>query len=51
MKELDLQYPGYGWARNKGYPTADHYQTIARLGVTPFHRHSFRLYPEPELFD
>jgi len=35
-------YPGYGWERNQGYGTAEHRQGIARLGVTPLHRRSFR---------
>lgn len=36
------QYPGYGWERNQGYPTPEHRAGIARLGVTPLHRRSFR---------
>ena len=35
------QYPGYGWDRNKGYPTAEHRAAIAELGVTPLHRLTF----------
>ncbi len=49
MAELDTQCPGYGWAKNKGYPTADHYQAINRLGVSPHHRKSFKLVKDPEL--
>ncbi|MDE5786223.1 MAG: ribonuclease HII [Duncaniella sp.] len=45
------EYPGYGWEANKGYPTAAHRDAIARLGTTPLHRLSFRLLPEPSLFD
>jgi len=36
------EYPGYGWERNQGYGTLEHRQGIARLGVTPLHRRSFR---------
>ena len=36
------EYPGYGWERNQGYGTPEHRQGIARLGVTPLHRRSFR---------
>jgi len=36
------QFPGYGWERNQGYPTPEHRAGIARLGVTPLHRRSFR---------
>lgn len=43
MDRLALEYPGYGWEDNKGYPTKAHRETIARLGVTPLHRRSFRL--------
>lgn len=41
MAELDVQYPGYGWARNAGYGTKEHQAALARLGVTPAHRKSF----------
>lgn len=41
LKQLDQQYPGYGFASNKGYPTPDHLAAIARLGVCPEHRRSF----------
>lgn len=36
-------YPGYGWERNKGYPTAEHRAAIAKLGPTPLHRMTFTL--------
>lgn len=42
MEELDRVYPGYGFARHKGYPTRAHKEAIARLGVLPIHRRSFR---------
>lgn len=38
---LDAQYPGYGFAAHKGYPTAAHLQALRTLGVTPVHRRSF----------
>lgn len=41
MAEHDRQYPGYGFARHKGYPTAEHFTAIERLGVCPLHRRSF----------
>lgn len=43
MQHLHLLHPDYGWAVNKGYPTRDHRKAIVRLGITPFHRRSFRL--------
>ena len=41
MVELDEKYPGYGLAKHKGYPTAQHLGALVRLGVTPIHRRSF----------
>jgi ribonuclease HII len=41
MVQLDEEYPGYGLAKHKGYPTAQHLDALARLGVTPIHRRSF----------
>ncbi len=41
MVELDLQYPGYGLAKHKGYPTKFHLQALQELGVTDIHRRSF----------
>jgi len=41
MTELDLLYPGYGFAQHKGYPVKEHTQAIARLGCCPIHRRSF----------
>jgi len=42
MAALAQAHPGYGWERNKGYGTAEHRAALARLGVTPQHRRSFR---------
>jgi ribonuclease HII len=41
MEELDLEYPGYGFARNRGYGTEEHRRAIERLGPSPVHRRSF----------
>ena len=41
MRELDAQFPGYGLAEHKGYPTAEHVQSIREKGVLPIHRRSF----------
>lgn len=41
LVELDQQYPGYGFAAHKGYPTAAHIKALQTLGVTPVHRRSF----------
>ena len=51
MKALALEYPGYGWERNMGYPTPEHIEAIRRLGYTPEHRKSFHPATlEPSLF-
>ncbi len=42
MVELAREYPGYGFERHKGYGTAEHQAAIARWGVTPHHRRSFK---------
>ena len=41
MRELDLQYPGYGLATHKGYGTAVHLKALRELGPSPIHRRSF----------
>lgn len=41
MTELDQRHPGYGWARNAGYGTAEHLAALRELGVTEHHRKSF----------
>ena len=41
MAELDKEYPGYGFAKNKGYGTPDHISALKELGPTPIHRKSF----------
>jgi ribonuclease HII len=42
MAELARDYPDYGFDRHKGYGTREHHEAIARHGVTPHHRRSFR---------
>ncbi|WP_456377220.1 ribonuclease HII [Thiolapillus sp.] len=41
MIELDAVYPGYGFARHKGYPTKMHLQALRQQGVSEIHRRSF----------
>ena len=41
MAELDKQFPEYGFAKHKGYPTALHFEKLSQYGATPFHRKSF----------
>ena len=41
MAEWAAEYPGYGWERNRGYGTPEHYRGLRALGLTPLHRRSF----------
>jgi ribonuclease HII len=41
MAAMDLEYPGYGFAKHKGYPTPEHLKALALLGVCPIHRKTF----------
>ena len=41
MLKIDAEYPMYGWARNKGYPTREHRLAIHRYGLSPHHRVTF----------
>ena len=46
MKKLHLELPQYQWENNKGYPTKSHRAAIKKIGVSQYHRKSFRLLPE-----
>lgn len=48
MVEYDSVWPGYGFARHKGYPTRQHRDAIARLGPCPIHRRSFSMPAGPD---
>lgn len=54
LKAMDVRYPEYGFARHKGYPTADHLAILKQLGPTPEHRRSFgpvkQLLDQPDFF-
>jgi ribonuclease HII len=41
MRELDARWPGYGFARHKGYSVPEHLDALQRLGPCPQHRRSF----------
>lgn len=41
MERFEDIYPGYGFAKHKGYPTKAHMDSIEKLGITPIHRRSF----------
>lgn len=51
MRQLAIDFPGYGWETNVGYPTRAHRDGIKEKGSTPHHRMSFQLLPtQLELF-
>ncbi|MEO6581107.1 MAG: ribonuclease HII [Sphingomicrobium sp.] len=41
MADHAQTWPGYGWERNRGYPTPEHIRGIAAHGITPLHRRTF----------
>ena len=43
MIDYEQKYPGYGFAKHKGYPTREHYEALKKLGPAPIHRKSFCL--------
>lgn len=43
MRRLHEKFPLYGWDTNKGYPTQEHRDAIAREGITDYHRRTFNL--------
>lgn len=55
MEQMDRKYPGYGFAKHKGYGTEEHRDALRKLGISPIHRLSFcdflrREGSEPSLF-
>ena len=50
MERLDALFPTYRWKQNKGYPTAAHKQAIAEVGLSPYHRKTFRWQQDWMLF-
>jgi ribonuclease HII len=51
MENLHLQFPQYGWDKNKGYPTSAHRKALVAHGPTQCHRRSFRLFNEQMRLD
>lgn len=51
MVELDRVYPGYGFARHKGYATREHLAALERYGPCPAHRRSFLPHVQLGLFE
>jgi ribonuclease HII len=49
MAEYDARFPGYGFAKHKGYATKEHREAIYRLGYCEIHRRSFELKTQLEL--
>ncbi|MFK7001394.1 ribonuclease HII [Flavobacterium oreochromis] len=51
MSKIHEEFPMYNWKKNKGYPTKDHREAIAKYGITKYHRKSFKLLPEQFVLD
>lgn len=51
MNTIHEEFPMYNWKQNKGYPTKEHREAIRKYGVTKYHRMTFRLLPELDVFD
>ncbi len=50
MIQYGIEYPQYGFERHFGYPTPEHFETLAKYGPCPIHRRSFapiRDYAQP----
>ena len=41
MNILNKKYPGYGFDKNKGYPTKQHIKALDELGILPIHRKTY----------
>lgn len=50
MREYDVKWPMYGFAKHKGYGTSEHLSAIKEHGPCPIHRMSFSPFRQPELF-
>lgn len=50
MLELSKDYPLYNWHQNKGYPTPEHKRLVWQQGYSPYHRVSFNINKQLELF-
>jgi ribonuclease HII len=46
MVTLGKQFPDYQWHQNKGYPTGAHREAIKKIGLSDYHRKTFRQLPE-----
>ncbi len=52
MRKIAAEFPEYNWERNMAYPTKQHREAIAKFGITPHHRLSYKLLKdEPTLWD
>jgi ribonuclease HII len=49
MRDLDAQYPAYGFGKHMGYGTRDHLLALERYGPSPVHRRSFLVVRQPRL--
>ena len=45
MNKLHVEFPEYGWKKNKGYGTAEHRKAIEKIGLCTYHRKSYNILP------
>ncbi|NPD90820.1 ribonuclease HII [Xylanibacter muris] len=50
MDKIAQEYPQYDWTSNKGYPTKKHRTAIREFGITPYHRKTFNLLGDGQLW-
>ena len=43
MKKIDTEFPEYNWKQNKGYGTKEHIEKIKKIGLSKYHRRSFKI--------
>lgn len=51
MENAHIKHSNYNWSKNKGYPTREHREAIAKHGITPLHRKTFRLLDDQTKLD
>lgn len=49
MLSIDGEFPQFNWKQNKGYPTQAHRDALVEYGETPYHRKTFRLFPDSQI--
>lgn len=51
MLKIAEEYPAYDWPSNKAYPTQKHREAIMKIGISPYHRKTFKLFDKQLSFE